>query len=76
MGAADVTINASANTVTFTCSDTSDLVEIYVMGSVSVGIASALGTLTTDVKTPTNKKVIQQGAFLQSSTHQAWVMGG
>ena len=75
LGAADVTVNASANTVTFTCSDTSDLVEIYVMGSVTVGTASALGTLTTDVKTPTNKKVIQQGAFLQSSTHQALALG-
>ena len=75
LGAADVTINASANTVTFTCSDTSDLIEIYVMGSVTVGTASALGTLTTDVKTPTNKKVIQQGAFLQSSTHQALTLG-
>ena len=75
LGAADVTVNASANTVTFTCSDTSDLVEIYVMGSVTVGTASALGTLTTDVKTPTNKKVIQQGAFLQSSTHQALTLG-
>tara|TARA_Y100001963_G_scaffold13345_1_gene16669 strand:+ start:6617 stop:9577 length:2961 start_codon:yes stop_codon:yes gene_type:complete len=75
LGAADVTVNASANTVTFTCSDTSDLIEIYVMGSVTVGTASALGTLTTDVKTPTNKKVIQQGAFMQSSTHQALTLG-
>ena len=75
LGAADVTVNASANTVTFTCSDTSDLIEIYVMGSVTVGTASALGTLTTDVKTPTNKKVIQQGAFMQSSTHQALFLG-
>tara|TARA_Y100000593_G_scaffold20608_1_gene41480 strand:- start:436 stop:3378 length:2943 start_codon:yes stop_codon:yes gene_type:complete len=75
LGAADVTVNASANTVTFTCSDTSDLVEIYVMGSVTVGTASALGTLTTDVKTPTNKKVIQQGAFMQSSTHQTLTLG-
>ena len=24
----------------------------------------------------TNKKVQQKGAFMQSSTHQAWVMGG
>jgi hypothetical protein len=75
LGSGDVTINASANTVTFTCTDTSDLVEIYVMGSVTVGTASALGTLTTDVKTPTNKKVIQQGAFMQSSTHQALTLG-
>ena len=29
-----------------------------------------------DVETATNKKVKQKGAFMQSSTHQAWVMGG
>ena len=72
LGAADVTVNASANTVTFTCSDTSDLVEIYVMGSITISDTSSL---TTDVRTLTNKKVIQRGAFLQSSTHQALFLG-
>jgi hypothetical protein len=75
LGSGDITISSTNDTVTLTCTDTSDLVEIYVMGSVTVGTASALGTLTTDVKTPTNKKVIQQGAFLQSSTHQAIFLG-
>jgi len=29
-----------------------------------------------DVTMATNKKVKQKGAFMQSSTHQSWVMGG
>ena len=68
LGAADVTVNASANTVTFTCSDTSDLVEIYVMAHLASGVA-------TEVITNTNTKVKQRGAFLQSSTHQALFLG-
>ena len=33
-------------------------------------------TLTGDLETATNKKIKQKGAFMQSSTHQSWVMGG
>ena len=36
------------------------------------GLITANGGLETD----TNSKVVQKGAFMQSSTHQAWVMGG
>ena len=34
------------------------------------------GTMTGDLETATNKKVKQKGAFMQSSTHQALVLGG
>jgi hypothetical protein len=29
-----------------------------------------------DVVMATNKKIKQKGAFMQSSTHQSWVLGG
>ena len=29
-----------------------------------------------DLETSTTGKIKQKGAFMQSSTHQAWVMGG
>ena len=29
-----------------------------------------------DITMATNKKIKQKGAFMQSSTHQAWVLGG
>ena len=35
LGAADVTLSTSNNTATFTCSDTSDLVVIQVLGNIS-----------------------------------------
>ena len=69
----DVTLSTTNNTVTFTCVSTSDEIVIYVMGSLTIADTS---NLSTDVVTATNKKVKQKGAFMQSSTHQAWVMGG
>jgi hypothetical protein len=33
-------------------------------------------TLAGDLETATNKKIKQKGAFMQSSTHQSWVLGG
>ena len=33
-------------------------------------------TYTGNIIMPTNKKVKQKGAFMQSSVHQSWVMGG
>jgi hypothetical protein len=33
-------------------------------------------TLAGDLETATNKKIKQKGAFMQSSTHQAMVLGG
>jgi hypothetical protein len=33
-------------------------------------------TLAGDLETATNKKIKQKGAFMQSSTHQALVLGG
>jgi hypothetical protein len=38
----------------------------------ATGLITANGGLETD----TNSKVKQKGAFMQSSTHQSWVMGG
>jgi hypothetical protein len=33
-------------------------------------------TISFDMETATNKKIKQKGAFMQSSTHQSWVLGG
>ena len=33
-------------------------------------------TLAGNLETATNKKIKQKGAFMQSSTHQSWVLGG
>jgi len=38
--------------------------------------ASTGGTFSGDVSMDTNTKLKQQGAFMQSSTHQAMVLGG
>jgi len=48
-------------------------------GAVTVTGATTLTADTThngNVIMATNKKVQQKGAFMQSSTHQSWVMGG
>jgi len=33
-------------------------------------------TISSDMETAINKKIKQKGAFMQSSTNQAWVLGG
>ena len=49
---------------------------IQVIQAVATAAPTAMGgTLTTDITMPTNKKVKQRGAFLQSSTHQALFLG-
>ena len=42
----------------------------------STTTATGLITANGGIETDTNSKVVQKGAFMQSSTHQAWVMGG
>jgi len=62
----------------------SDVVEVIALSTFSPadtvpatgGTFSGNVTHNGDVETATNKKVKQKGAFMQSSTHQAWVMGG
>ena len=49
------------------------------VGSLALDSISADGTnitISSDMETATNKKVKQKGAFMQSSTHQAMVLGG
>ena len=49
------------------------------VGSIALDSISADGTeitISSDMETATNKKIKQKGAFMQSSTHQAWVLGG
>ena len=49
------------------------------VGSLALDSISADGTSITirsDMETATNKKIKQKGAFMQSSTHQAMVLGG
>ena len=48
-------------------------------GSLALDSISADGTsitISSDMETATNKKIKQKGAFMQSSTHQAMVLGG
>ena len=42
----------------------------------STTIATGLITANGGIETDTNSKVVQKGAFMQSSTHQAMVLGG
>ena len=71
-----MTISAGNNTVTFTCVDTSDKIMIQVIQNAATSAPTAMGgTLTTDIDMGTTKKVKQKGAFMQSSTHQALVLG-
>ena len=49
------------------------------VGSIALDSISADGTeitISSDMETATNKKIKQKGAFMQSSTHQALVLGG
>lgn len=49
------------------------------VGSIALDSISADATsitISSDMETATNKKIKQKGAFMQSSTHQAWVLGG
>ena len=49
------------------------------VGSLALDSISADGTsitISSDMETATNKKIKQKGAFMQSSTHQALVLGG
>ena len=42
----------------------------------STTTATGLITANGGIETDTNSKIKQKGAFMQSSTHQSWVMGG
>ena len=49
------------------------------VGSLALDSISADGTsitISSDMETATNKKIKQKGAFMQSSSHQAMVLGG
>ena len=46
-------------------------------GTVKITMDSdGVTTFTSNVETSTSSKIIQKGDFMQSSFHQAWVMGG
>ena len=42
----------------------------------SAGASKVIVATGKDLETSTTGKVKQKGAFMQSSTHQSWVMGG
>ena len=44
--------------------------------SSSDAVPATGGTFTGDVSIDKNSKLKQKGAFMQNSTHQAWVLGG
>ena len=72
---------------TLTVSDITDLTASVTELNYSDGVSSAIqtqidakaslsgATFTGDITMPTNKKVKQKGAFMQSSTHQALFLG-
>ena len=79
--------NNATGLETLTVSDITDLTATATELNYSDGVGSALqtqinakaslsgATFTGDITMPTNKKVKQKGAFLQSSTHQSLVLG-
>jgi len=42
----------------------------------SAGASKVIVATGKDLETSTTGKIKQKGAFMQSSTHQSWVMGG
>ena len=86
LDATDYTLDASANTLTIGGSTltASDVVMVQVIGAldnanfVPVGGGTFTGDVTHNgnITMATNKKIKQKGSFMQSSTHQAWVLGG
>ena len=79
--------NNATGLETLTVSDITDLTATATELNYSDGVGSALqtqinakaslsgATFTGDITMPTNKKVKQKGAFMQSSTHQALILG-
>ena len=69
----DVTGNASGTAATVTTAAQPAITSVGTLTAVTVtGAITANGGIETD----TNSKVKQKGAFMQSSTHQAMVLGG
>jgi hypothetical protein len=46
------------------------------VGTLTAATVTGLITANGGLETDTNSKIKQKGAFMQSSTHQSWVMGG
>ena len=68
-----------ASAVTFGAGLSAGDANITNVGSISLDSIVADGTsitISSDMETATNKKIKQKGAFMQNSTHQAWVLGG
>lgn len=53
----------------------SDITDLTATASELNKLDGATATFAGDITMPTNKKVKQKGAFLQSSTHQALALG-
>lgn len=69
----NLTGNASGTAATVTTAAQPAITSVGTLTAVTVtGAITANGGLETD----TNSKIKQKGAFMQSSVHQSWVMGG
>ena len=71
-------VATDGSTITFASAYASgDVIEIIALSSFSPAdtVPKSGGTFTGDVIVDTNSKVKQKGAFMQSSTHQALVLG-
>tara|TARA_Y100001970_G_scaffold256083_2_gene333432 strand:+ start:3756 stop:4151 length:396 start_codon:yes stop_codon:yes gene_type:complete len=76
-GSNDYTRTTTAITFATAPSD-GDSIIINIIGSITIfdTVPSSGGTFTGDVSIDKNSKLKQKGAFMQSSIHQAWVLGG
>ena len=81
-------LNDEINVLAFKSFTTADMVSKSNGGTFAsavtfgAGLTSTTGTFSGaitangGIETDTNSKVVQIGAFMQHSTHQAWVLGG
>jgi len=81
-------LNDEINVLAFKSFTTADMVSKSNGGTFAsavtfgAGLTSTTGTFSGaitangGIETDTNSKVVQKGAFMQSSTHQSWVLGG
>ena len=80
-GTASITIANSTGAVSFGDNNITNVGSIALDSIVADGDNIVISSDTNlaagvDIKTSTTGKIKQQGAFMQSSTNQAWVMGG
>ena len=69
-------ISVTSISPTLVADDVMEFIALDTFTAADMVPASTGGTFLGDVSMDKNKKLKQQGAFMQSSTHQAMVLGG